>query len=62
MLPYTRAYDSSHHKVLRRKREDGPFPHNMEYLEFLRKFVDRYNSKTAFDRDVEVPCLCMKMH
>jgi len=29
----------------------------MEYLEFLRKFVDRYNSKTAFDRDVEVAVL-----
>ena len=57
MLPHSRADESSHHKVLRRKREDGPFPGNMDYLEFLNKFVDPYNSKTAFERDVEVAVL-----
>lgn len=57
MLPHSCAYESSHHKVLRREREDGPFPGDMDYLEFLNKFVDRYNSKTAFERDVEVAVL-----
>ena len=54
MLPHACAYESSHHKVLRRERKDGPFPHDMEYLEFLRKFVDPDKSKTDFERDVEV--------
>ena len=57
MLPHSCAYESSHHKVLRREREDGPFPGNMDYLEFLRKFVDPDKSKTAFERDVEVAVL-----
>ena len=57
MLPHSCAYESSHHKVLRRERKDGPFPGNMDYLEFLNKFVDPYNSKTAFERDVEVAVL-----
>ena len=57
MLPHSRAHESSYLKVLRREREDGPFPGNMDYLEFLNKFVDPYNSKTAFERDVEVVVL-----
>lgn len=57
MLPHSRAYESSHHKVLRREREDGSFPGNMDYLEFLNKFVDPDKSKTAFERDVEVEVL-----
>ena len=57
MLPHSRAYESSHHKVLRRDRKDGPFPGNMDYLEFLKKFVDPDKSKTAFERDVEVAVL-----
>jgi len=57
MLPHSCAYESSHHKVLRRKREDGPFPGEMEYLEFLKKFVDPNKSKTDFERDVEVAVL-----
>lgn len=57
MLPHTSAYDSSHHKVLRRERKDGPFPGDMDYLEFLNKFVDPDQSKTAFEIDVEVAVL-----
>ena len=57
MLPHKRAYDSSHHKVLRRERKDGPFPRGMGYLEFLNKFVDPDKSKTDFERDVEVAVL-----
>ena len=54
MLPHTRAYDSSHHKVLRRERRDGPFPGEVDYLEFLNKFVDPHKLKTAFDLDASV--------
>ena len=57
MLPHKRAYDSSHHKVLRIERRDGPFPGDMDYLEFLDKFVDPDKSKTDFERDVEVAVL-----
>ena len=57
MLPHSCAYESSHHKVLRREREDGPFPGDMDYLEFLNKFVDPDKSKTDFERDVEVAVL-----
>ena len=57
MLPHSRAYESSHHKVLRREREDVSFPGNMDYLEFLNKFVDPDKSKTEFERDVEVEVL-----
>ena len=57
MLPHTRAYDSSHHKVLRRERKDGPFPGDMDYLEFLRKLVDPDKSKTAFEQAVEIAVL-----
>ena len=57
MLPHLRAYGSSHHKVLRRERKDGPFPGGMDYLEFLNKFVDPNKSKTDFERDVEIAIL-----
>jgi hypothetical protein len=57
MLPHSCAYESSHHKVLRRTCEDGPFPRDMEYLEFLKKFVDPNKSKTDFEKDVEVAVL-----
>jgi len=57
MLPHTCAYDSSHHKVLRGEREDGPFPGDMDYLEFLRKLVDPDKSKTAFEQAVEIAVL-----
>lgn len=57
MLPHTCAYASSHHKVLRNKREDGPFPGDMDYLEFLNKFVDPHKAKTAFEKAVEIAVL-----
>ena len=56
-MRYIHAKQSTHHKVLRRERKDGPFPDEMEYLEFLRKFVDPDKSKTDFERDVEVAVL-----
>ena len=43
MLPHSCAYVSSHHKVLRREREDGPFPGDMDYLEFLRQTTHLYS-------------------
>ena len=57
MLPHTRAYDSSHHKVLRRKRRDGPFPGDMDYLEFLHKLVGSHEAKTAFEQAIEIAVL-----
>ena len=56
-MRYIHAKQSTHFKVLRRERKDGPFPRNMDYLEFLRKFVDPDKSKTDFERDVEVAVL-----
>ena len=56
-MKYIHAKQSTHFKVLRRERRDGPFPRNMDYLEFLRKFVDPDKSKTDFERDVEVAVL-----
>lgn len=56
-MKYIHAKQSTHFKVLRRERKDGPFPRNMDYLEFLRKFVDPDKSKTDFERDVEVAVL-----
>jgi len=57
MLPHKRAYDSSHHKVLRIERRDGPFPGDMDYLEFLNKFVDPDKLKTAFEQAAEIAVL-----
>ncbi len=53
-MRYKHANQSTHYKVLLRERKDGPFPGEMEYLQFLRKFVDPDNSKTEFERAVEV--------
>ena len=57
MLPHSCAYESSHHKVLRGKRKDGPFPGDMDYLEFLRKLVDPEKAKTTFEQAVEIAVL-----
>ena len=57
MLPHTSAYDSSHHKVLRSERKDGPFPGDMDYLEFLHKLVGSHEPKTAFEQAVEIAVL-----
>ena len=57
MLPHLRAYNSSRHKVLRNKREDGPYPSGMDYLEFLNKFVDPNKSKTNFEIAIEIAIL-----
>ena len=43
--------------MLRGKREDGPFPGDMDYLEFLNKFVDPHKVKTAFEQAVEIAVL-----
>ena len=56
-MKYIHAKQSTRFKVLRRERKDGPFPRNMDYLEFLRKFIDPDKSKTDFERDVEVAVL-----
>ena len=57
MLPHTSAYDSSHHEVLRSERKDGPFPGDMDYLEFLHKLVGSHEAKTAFEQAVEIAVL-----